>query len=159
MVNKNPNLKYECPICFAPLKINDEKMVTCPYCDALLYNVEGTLKLVSSYPWWQKKDPSFEEYKKQYGASGMIRAGDILELYVFKDDSWFLIFNNVIYKKKAEQSSEPDKYDKKIEAKVSYIYGRIPVFTPLNFQTVIYSNNNWIIKKEVFNYTLFERVQ
>jgi hypothetical protein len=131
-------------------------MVTCPYCDALLYKVEGTLKLIGAYPWWQKRDPLFEEYKKQQGITGMIKAGEILELYAFKDNSWFLIFNGSVYKKKTETNSEPDKYNEKIEKKVSYIYGRVPVFTPLDFQATIYSGKNWIVKKEVSCYSLWE---
>lgn len=152
-------MKDECPICFSSLNILDEKMLTCPYCDALLYNVEESLKLVSSYPWWQKKEALFEKYKKKYNITGLLKAEDILELYVFKENDWFLIYNDIFYIKKPEIELEPEQYDQKIEKNITYIYGRIPVFTPLNFKTVIYMSKNWIAKKEVSCNSLFERVQ
>ncbi|MGC8496537.1 MAG: hypothetical protein ACP5NL_00845 [Thermoplasmata archaeon] len=149
-------MKIECPICFSSFKVNNEKMVTCPYCDALLYRVDGIFKLTSAYPWWQKKDPMFETYRKEQGIIGMVKVGHVLERYAFKDSSWFLILNDTVYRYRSDFGSEPDKYDKKIEEKVSYIYGMIPVFTPLDFECKIYLGNNWAVKKEVASYSLWK---
>jgi hypothetical protein len=152
-------MKNECPVCYASLNIFDEKMLTCPYCDALLYNTEGFLKRASSYPWWQKKEEIFEKYKRKYNINGLLKAENILELYVFKENNWFLIYDSIFFIKKSESELEFEEYDQKIEKNVTYIYGRIPVFTPLNFKTALYLSKNWIAKKELSCYSLFERVQ
>ncbi len=150
--------KVECPICFATLRINDEKILTCPYCDALLYNIEGTLKLVGKYPWWQKKDPDFEKYKKEFDIAGLIRTDQGIELYVNKDENWYLLFNGNRYIKRLDIDSNPQSYEQKLENKVIYIYGRVPVFTPLDFKTTLFICKNCLVKSEVASRSLFERI-
>lgn len=150
--------KVECPICFSTLILNDEKILTCPYCDALLYNIEGTLKLVSKYPWWQKKDPDFEKYRKELGIAGLIRTDQTVELYINRDRNWYLIFNGKQYLKKLDIDSSPESYEQKLETRVSYIYGRVPVFTPLDFEATLFICKNCLVKREASSYSFFEDI-
>ncbi len=151
-------LSWQCPVCFGQIDTkNKSKMLTCPFCGALLIadSAEKKFYLVK-----KKKDWYFFSKKYLGEYNGYIRFGEYEDFYVYYGDKWYLVKNGEKY---VMNGNKIDEFEiegmKEIEkGKVSYIWGHTPIIALPETKLITLQSNEEICKLTNENAYLFTKV-